>query len=48
MGAKNLAAICGSIEQQAKEGDLQLAQRSFEELTGEFERVRYALQQAQS
>jgi CheY-like chemotaxis protein len=48
MGAKHLAAICGSIEQQANDGDLQLAQTSFDELTGEFERVRYALQQGQS
>jgi CheY-like chemotaxis protein len=48
MGAKHMASICASIEQQAREGDLRLAQTSFKALTGEFARVSYALQQARS
>jgi CheY-like chemotaxis protein len=48
MGAKHLAAICGSVEQQAREGDVQSAQTSFGELTREYQRVQIALQQAQS
>jgi signal transduction histidine kinase/CheY-like chemotaxis protein len=44
MGAKRLAAICGAIEQHAREGDLVSARMAFEELTGEFELARSALQ----
>jgi CheY-like chemotaxis protein len=47
MGATQLAAICGSIEQQARAGDVHSARIAFQELNGEFERVRNALRQAE-
>jgi CheY-like chemotaxis protein len=48
MGAKHLANICGLIERQAKEGNVQSALTAFEDLTLEFQRVEIALQRAES
>jgi CheY-like chemotaxis protein len=47
MGARHLAALCGSLEQQANEGDVRLALKTFQGLTHEFKRVEIALQQAE-
>lgn len=47
MGAAQLSALCGSIEQQASKGDLESARAASKELTREFQRVKHALEQAQ-